>query len=848
MAVSIKPEIYISWIPRGQIEIKPEIYASIILAPKQEQITADTLRKISRKENISADTFRKIGKRETVQSDTLKIIKKSETIQGDTFRQIAKSESVRADTFRRLQTTEKILGDTCRKISNIEVIQADTLREVYEPNLATEIIADTLLQNFLRKNISADTLRKIIFSETVSGDTFLKTTFSEKISADTLLKNFLPEIISADTKVVIAKAETVSADTLLKIQSDNVEIISADTCLQLREIVSADTCRQIIKTVSVAADTNIRLPHDLRYTVNSPLVNTFKDYGITSITITLNEKTLSDTFQLETARPLEINDAVKGKLLNYNFNFLVEETNRQNLIQSVRGMYDIDTLLYTTFKVSEGAIIHITNSSTKASTKPANINRSTTYYYYSASYYLGRMANIFGMTADIHIEDFIPYNINIDQNTTYESLLSSVFGWTSRVPQRQINVFIRDGILHCIQRGMEESVIDISDVPHDRPTVNKKLLRTMWNRGTYNADDDDDKDDDDDDLPIDSEEEIAQPFSGTITFSDEGVYSKLVYEDGLLMREQSKTSNDEFYNSVTIDYSYIHIETKKSFTLSELNERWRYRDTYLAEKRESTYTYQYGERMVLAGYNDKGGVTFYREYNKDKVITTTNDISYQYVSTKADGLYLREEAAYTKRITQEMTVLSRDPNSSSVGWKTTSAESEWVQTFHYPIGNGWYGQSVYKNGEPQGSNISQGAPGNKVTPYTINEVQKTFTTAVITYRDNGDKDKEKHKSLEDKYKKLREKLSPITDVSFPVRDIEMLFELTFALEWLNRKTQEEISVDIIDTIKDGIPTFNHIVDFTERVMLDGAEYFLVSNNISFTPRKLIQKLRLIRWY
>ena len=94
----------------------------------------------------------------------------------------------------------------------------------------------------------------------------------------------------------------------------------------------------------------------------------------------------------------------------------------------------------------------------------------------------------------------------------------------------------------------------------------------------------------------------------------------------------------------------------------------------------------------------------------------------------------------------------------------------------------------------------------------------------------------------------RNRLSPIDDTQFPVMGADLLLELTEALYWLNRKTKETVSVDIIDKISNGVPTINHIVDFTERVILDGKEYFLVSNQVQFTPRKLIQRLQLVRWY
>ena len=170
------------------------------------------------------------------------------------------------------------------------------------------------------------------------------------------------------------------------------------------------------------------------------------------------------------------------------------------------------------------------------------------------------------------------------------------------------------------------------------------------------------------------------------------------------------------------------------------------------------------------------------------------------------------------------------------------------QTFHSPVGNGWYATSVYLNGEAQGSTLSQGKPGNKVSPYTINQVQKTFTNITYTDPDDNDGDDSGGSSDDDDYEDRRRRLSPIADTSFPVHELNLVKELTHALYWLNRKTQETVKVDITDEIINGVPTHNHIIDFTERVILDGKEYFLVSNKISFTPRKLIQRLELVRWY
>ena len=88
----------------------------------------------------------------------------------------------------------------------------------------------------------------------------------------------------------------------------------------------------------------------------------------------------------------------------------------------------------------------------------------------------------------------------------------------------------------------------------------------------------------------------------------------------------------------------------------------------------------------------------------------------------------------------------------------------------------------------------------------------------------------------------------LIDTSFPVKGYMFLRKLTLAIEWLNRKTQEEVSLEIVANVRNGVPDITHVVDFTERVKLNGHEYFLVSNNVELTPRSLKQRLNLVRWF
>lgn len=449
-------------------------------------------------------------------------------------------------------------------------------------------------------------------------------------------------------------------------------------------------------------------------------------------------------------------------------------------------------------------------------------DEGTTVFCAMATNIILRAAVYLGLTPIIRFQNFTPYNLSGNTNITYADLISTLFGWTSRLPQRQVNVFIRGKTLYCIQRGMEVSAIDISGWKHSRPSFSRKLLRTMYNNpfASYKLNKKDDPDNGD--IPgYYSEEEIVTPFSGTIQFEAKGSYTSISYSKGLLRSETSQTSNNKIdaYSQTRYGYTEVFPEgtTELAIWLHKLTG-----DFYPAYKSTESTAVQYDD-------------------DKPKKIETRVSTEYTYSSTSSDNIYLTEEYEYVEKFEYEY----RDGF-----WKLVDSDASVRQTFHTPVGSSWYATSLFVDGEPQGSSLSQSKPGNKVSLYTINEVQKTFTNATITPDNNGDTDGNGHSSSgkDDTYEDWRRRLSPIADTSFPVRELVLIRELTRDLYWLNRKTQETVTVDILDEIKNGVPTIGHIVDFTERVILDGAEYFLVSNQISFTPRSLIQKLQLVRWY
>lgn len=148
-----------------------------------------------------------------------------------------------------------------------------------------------------------------------------------------------------------------------------------------------------------------------------------------------------------------------------------------------------------------------------------------------------------------------------------------------------------------------------------------------------------------------------------------------------------------------------------------------------------------------------------------------------------------------------------------------------VQT-HVPVGNGWYGTTVYdSDGEVSSTSLSQGMPGNSVTRYMVDVTQDAFTDRKA--------DREIVEAL------LRFLNPPCISTSYPVTDNETVEDLIDATDWLNNRTEETVTLTTVDT---------HIIDTTQTVGYNGNTYYVESNNITHGVNGLRQSLTLKRWY
>ena len=481
--------------------------------------------------------------------------------------------------------------------------------------------------------------------------------------------------------------------------------------------VLVDTKRTLIKQSRILADTRIEIPHTMTYAE-------FRERGIRSFSVTLGELSLSDNIQLETVNSLPIGSNVQGRVIDYAFHFLVEETSQRGIVQSVKGTYSKDTLLYTP--------IHIY-------VERAKVSR-----------YAAEIAAALGLRLHRLTDDFTPSQNFEDSGMTYHDFISALFGWTAKLPQRQINVFIRGDTLHIVQRGMEESVIDITNWPHAQPTVERKLLRSVWHSANNNHE-----------SGAHNEEDTSPvPFTGMISFKE----ISRTYSNGFLVRE----TNENGYSTYTYD------------------------GEYLAEK---------------------------RTHNVDG---STSRTDYAYASTGRDVYLFKEWERTTEAVNDGKKHTEYD-------WEDWSREKGTERiTYHAPLGYGWYATTVYVDGVLEGSSLSQGKPGGKASQFTVE--QSNLRLGAQYASDEG------------------LPYSSLIDTEFPVVGAEYLRMLTREIEWLNRKTQETVTVEIRARIQNGIPDIDHIVDFTERIRFEGHEYFLQSNTVELTPRLLRQTIKMVRWY
>lgn len=519
------------------------------------------------------------------------------------------------------------------------------------------------------------------------------------------------------------------------------------------ELADTDTLKNVVYGDSADIDTSRIVKGNISSDFDTARYIPCTTQGLnpSKVSISLQRGTLSDTFQITTPYDMALESTITGKLLDFDYKFLVYESNGRGLMRTMTGMYDIDKLLYMPFNY--------------------RVNRRNA----TAKDHARRIAELIGKQLIIGIDDFIPDDTHERPSATIQDLMSAFFGWMGNLPQRWINVFLRGDKLYIIQRGHELNTIDITNTHHSRPAIDKHLMRSVWcgaentrTRSLHISSPYDENDKDDNGENVNEMGEV--PFSGTISFGS----ASCTYSGGLLTKEVTTMQNG---------------------------------------KSETNYSYSGG---YITNKNTK--VTTNGESGSEETQTDTN---YSYASA-GNELYIATE---TETVTQ----------------KTNGSETDKTvrTTQHVFLGNNWYGTATYVDGEFQGSVVSQGKPGGKTTPYTVKMANWSLHNL---------KGQSLHDWLKSKWGAINQEIDKETtihgtalfDTSFPVKDRDTLIALTKDIEWLNRKTEERLTMDIWQ--------YPHLIDFTDRVRYNGHDYYLESNEVTQTPRELKQSVTLVRWY
>lgn len=298
-----------------------------------------------------------------------------------------------------------------------------------------------------------------------------------------------------DTLRIVAESVWMEADTS--------RTTARTSCLNGR------THRKVTGFVRVKGDTLRKIP-----------VRIFVHYGgqvdvrgTRQIRLSLQERTLSDRFSFETTARFNVGQRISGELLDFPYTFDIESTSERDLVQSCTGMYDIDLLLNRplVFHIGGGDCAYY-----RARTQPGNYAVKGLSRGAYASTILRKVASGLGLPLVLDFSDFVPsayqpsYSAEFEEPgttaeyfdgsvylgttsgkiketfepfeafSTYQSVLSSLFSWSSAVPRMQVNVFIRNGVIYALQRGREKGVIDLTPLPHTRPQIDREIVRTMW--------------------------------------------------------------------------------------------------------------------------------------------------------------------------------------------------------------------------------------------------------------------------------------------------------------------------------------------------------------------------------
>ena len=601
-----------------------------------------------------------------------------------------------------------------------------------------------------------------------------------------------------------------------------------------------------------------------------------------SIEISLGEQQLTDNIAFVGVVPFDIMYPVKGQYLDYVFDMRVERVQQKGILYSCECCSDVDQLLYTqlAYTVPQSTDWHSSGESTDTVT---NDDKSV-----SAKFHASSIARTLGKTAVIQFDDFASTVLTENLGgATYADMIRDVFGWSSRVPTQMINVFIRDDKIYFVQRGHEARLIDLSGTNHTIPTITHELVRMTWGSTPWSKTET-------------REVEVYRPpntstgtnssgtgdnsggsggtgsigggsgsgsgtgggtstgdnpgsGSGSGSGSESGTGSGSGSGDITIEEPEDDGGNDK---NAWLNVGEVTTEDSNGITVTT----YTYDKDGVLKKTVAEFTSKKDAKesnikTTITNYNDDGLVretTTTIEYPSDRTSNSRVVTTYGYLKL-SDG---------KKFLSTEM-VSEYDANDKLVDQRVTTKS---------PTGRGQGTSDDDAGGSSGSGNIGD----DRVTPYQRAQASKTseaaFENALGDYDSTWDKalndytssagtdpvdvaafKKNFDDSFNDAFKSDHESnyyterqsrtLNGLSlyDSSFPIHNVGKLVELTAAIKWLNRRTKETVTFSLYE--------YPHLIDFNDRILFNGSEYFLVSN-VATTNARIFneQRVSMVRWY
>lgn len=630
---------------------------------------------------------------------------------------------------------ERVMFYTSRNVSNVTLGTFDTSRNVKNGYFVDQPF-DTVRRVKGNINISFDTLRDVsnyLISAHYDGD---------------LIRNVTKDVdASFDTKREVVPTADISFDTFREVDK-TVEI----------EIPVKRTSWQDI-------DESFYTNRKIAFNFGKVEDRIGKDggYHLRSIVLNLAANTLSDKITCEVAAHMKPNDAMIGSLLDYAFDMMVESATYKGLAPSIDGdsylqrvtsMYKMDALLtlprrlrlvrYSKF-AKQNNLEWVTYSETTAEAKnAANKEISSINLKYTGQTIALSIAKSLGLIPAIYFDNFKSDTAySLKSQTTFKAMLSQNFGWTTSLPWRQINIFIRKNVLCFVQRGKEPNEINLDGYSTTIPQVTLSIYRTEWNLvdndstsassanggnggGGFTVDWPDESGDDKDKNKNDS---VPLPtpeyFSGTLICGN----TKLVYERGLCVSKTVLSPMD----MKTVDYySEMSYDAERRMTdKHEYSSEEGYTDTHIDYAGDSDNS---SNTTTETKYDESGDVS-------SVVVTVSVDLGNGFVgvSTFVDGEYQGSSISGSGVITTGQYQTNESNKKLSKGknkWKLNDDDLGTLnKTYKIP-------QPLYSSSLPKSDPSLLQLFADEIRSYN-RSIQETISLNVISPVVNG-KIKDKH--------------------------------------------------------------------------------------------------------